>query len=194
MRKQRNIFFFIRNAEKPQAVPSSTSGSRRAASLTFSKVTARLYSGPNMRAEVEVALPVRFKHRVPVHPLSRFVEVLWYWSGYSSIRARERLLPMGTVELVVRLDSPRPADSGISGPRSEPLILDRGHWDETLGVHFKAGGAFPFLNFPFGDLHNASVSLADLWGESRASRLLCLLHEARTIDRKLQVMEGWLLQ
>jgi AraC-like DNA-binding protein len=146
-----------------------------------------------MRTEAEIVSPIHFKHRVPEGPLSDFVSVFWYWSGHHKPHAKERIMPMGTVELIIQLGRHRTSDSGIAGPRSESLIIERHATDQLLGVHFKPAGAFPFLGFPFGDLHNAGITLADLWGEPRARRLLCLLNEAATIDLKFQVLERWLL-
>lgn len=146
-----------------------------------------------MRAEAEATLPVVFKRHKPGSPLADFVELLWYWNGYHQTFGKERLMPMGSVELVIRLDSGRTSDSGMSGPRSESMIIERTSQDRMLGVHFKPGGAFPFLGFPYGDLHNSHVTLADLWGERRAAQLLSLLHEAPTIDRQFKLLEEWLL-
>jgi AraC-like DNA-binding protein len=146
-----------------------------------------------MRAQVEATSPVTFSHRAPSPLLSDCVEVLWYWSGYITQFARERLMPMGTVELVIQLRNPRASGSGMAGPRSESLIIERRATDEILGVHFKAGGAFPFLGCAFGELHNASVTLDELWGEKRARRLLELLSEAKTVDQKFQLLERWLM-
>lgn len=145
-----------------------------------------------MAAAVETITPVYFEYRRPAGPLSELVDVLWYWSGYSQPRARERLLPMPTVELVIQLQSPKASDSGLSGPRSEPLIIERHDTDKFLGVHFKAGGAFPFLGCAFGELHNTGVTLVELWGEKRARRLLDLLNEAETVELKFQILERWL--
>jgi len=64
---------------------------------------------------------------------------------------------MGTVELVINLGSGRSSESGISGPHSRSFIIERTFRDQLLGVHFKLGGAFPFLGFPFGDLHNLGI-------------------------------------
>jgi AraC-like DNA-binding protein len=74
-----------------------------------------------------------------------------------------------------------------------PLIITRQENNRLLGVHFRSGGAFPFLNFPSGELHNRWITIADLWGEGRARRLLELLHDAPTIDDKFDVLERWLL-
>ncbi|HYR85206.1 MAG TPA: helix-turn-helix transcriptional regulator [Terriglobia bacterium] len=146
-----------------------------------------------MKAAADL-VPVLFRHYVPAKPLSEFVGLFWYWQGHDVPYSKERVLPMGTVELVIQLGSHKTSDSGISGARSESLVIERTSQDQLLGIHFKPGGAFPFLGFPFGDLHNIGITLGDLWGETRARHLLCLLHEARTIEMKFQVLENWLLR
>jgi AraC-like DNA-binding protein len=144
-----------------------------------------------MRAEAEVTTPVYFEHRVPTAPLSDLVEIFWYWSG-GRTQERERILPMPTLELIVQLRSSR-AFAGVAGPHSECFIIDRRQANDILGVHFKAGGAFPFLGCAFDELHNTHVSLADLWGEKRARRLVELLEEAPTVDAKFDILERWLM-
>ena len=143
-----------------------------------------------MRAEVETTAPVFF-HRRPAAPLSEFVELFWYWSGHPRMDERERILPMSTVELVIQLGNSRPY-AGVSGPRSESFIIDRREAHAILGVHFKAGGAFPFLRCSFGELQNTHASLSALWGEKRSGRLLELLHEAQSIEMKFSILERWL--
>ncbi|PYV42413.1 MAG: hypothetical protein DMG09_02570 [Acidobacteria bacterium] len=133
------------------------------------------------------ALPVFFRHYVPKQPLSEFVGLFWYWRGHDVPCSKERILPMGTVELVINLGSGRSSESGISGPHSRSFIIERTFRDQLLGVHFKLGGAFPFLGFPFGDLHNLGITLDDLWGERRAGQLLCLLHDAKTVEMKFHL-------
>ena len=145
-----------------------------------------------MRTELEIPQPVFFKHGRPASPLLKFVELFWYWSDYPRPFIKERILPMNANELVIRLDSARTADSGLAGPRSTPMFIERQEKNEFLGIHFKPGGAFPFLNLPFGDLNNSWITLADLWGEKRARRLLDLLHHAPTIDDKFRLLGRWL--
>jgi transcriptional regulator GlxA family with amidase domain len=65
---------------------------------------------------------------------------------------------------------------------------------ELLGVHFKPGGAFPFIGFPVDELHNIGVTLSDLWGERSAQRLLSQLHEAPSAQRRFLLLEQWLIQ
>lgn len=146
-----------------------------------------------MRAEAETATPVAFEYRTPVGPLADFVELLWYWSGYHRTRGLERILPMPTVELVIKLHSARASDSGLSGPRSSSFIIGRHATDQLLGIHFKAGGAFPFLGCAFGELHNTGVTLEELWGPRRAKRLLELLDDTQSVESKFQILERWLM-
>ena len=146
------------------------------------------------RDSTETMLPVFFQHYVPKKPLSEFVGVFWYWRGHTEPYSKERILPMGTVELVINVGSGWTSEAGISGPQSRSIIIERTAQDDLLGIHFNLGGAFPFLGFPCGDLHNLNITLADLWGEQKACELLCLLHDAATPVLKFQILEKWLIQ
>jgi len=141
----------------------------------------------------ETSPPVFFQHYIPKKPLSEFVRFFWYWRGRVVPYSKERILPMGTVELVIKLGGGRTSEAGISGPQSRSLIIERPAQDEFLGVHFNLGGGFPFLGFPCGELHNHNITLADLWGERRACKLLTLLHDSATAEMKFQVLEEWLV-
>lgn len=143
----------------------------------------------------------------PLPPLSGFVDVLWLYEGYDVPHEKERLLPDGSVELVINLaeDSIRVYDSHdpqksytipgcvVSGPRSEFFVIDTAGEASTVGVHFKPGGAFPFFAVPPMELHNQSVALECLWG-SASDRLRERLLEAETAENKLKVLECCLLE
>ena len=135
-----------------------------------------------------------FRFHVPTGPLADFVALFWYWRGHDAPRSTERILPMGTMELVIELGAARESWGGISGPHSEAFLIERTEHDELLGVHFNPAGAFPFLGCSAGELHNRYVQLGDLWGDSQADRLLSLLHEAPTVAGKFHVLEQWLLR
>jgi AraC-like DNA-binding protein len=141
---------------------------------------------------VETALPIVFQHYVPRPPLTEFVGLFWYWKGHQRAYSKERLLPMGTIELVIDVSGRFNAPAGISGPHSEAFIIERRSQDELLGIHFHPGGIFPFVDFPCGVLHGLHISLAELWGEREANDLVCRLHEAPTVDSKFVTLERWL--
>ncbi|HUO66944.1 MAG TPA: DUF6597 domain-containing transcriptional factor, partial [Gammaproteobacteria bacterium] len=148
---------------------------------------------PHRIADVEhEPRPVFAHHYTPRGPLSDFVALFWHWRGHSSPRSTERLLPMPTMELVFQLGGGR-IGGGVAGPHSEVFFIERSAQDELLGVHFKAGGAFPFLGVPAGDLHNCYVDIADLWGELRAASIVARLREASTSRAKFALLERWLL-
>jgi methylphosphotriester-DNA--protein-cysteine methyltransferase len=142
----------------------------------------------------------------PGPPLSAFVEVLWSFEGHSPAHRFERLLPDGSVELVINLseDCARIYDrqdqslvrtlsgSIVAGPQSQYCVIDTASQSSTVGVHFKPGGAFPFLGLPASELHDQHVSLDALWGNS-ARTLRERLLEAETVDARLRVLEQALL-
>src|SRR6058998_856717 len=102
--------------------------------------------------------PVWFGHCVPKPPLSEFIQLFWYWKGHDAPFSQERILPAGVADLVIRTGNGRTSQSGISGPKSQSTLIERRAQDELLGVHFKIGGAFPFLGFPSDELHNADIT------------------------------------
>jgi AraC-like DNA-binding protein len=99
---------------------------------------------------------------------------------------------MPTMELVFQLGGGR-IGGGVAGPHSEVFFIERTAQDELLGIHFKPGGAFPFLGVPAGDLHNGYVDIADLWGARGAASIVARLHEASTSRAKFALLERWLL-
>src|SRR5579863_3983077 len=133
-----------------------------------------------------------FCFHFPQSPLGDFIERFWYWKGHTVSHSLERILPTGTVELVIDLGSARTSKSVVSGPRSKSSIIQRTDQDELLGIHFRPGGAFPFLKFPLGELHNIHIGIDDLWGEEQGSQLLYLLHRASRTERRFQILEAWM--
>jgi hypothetical protein len=138
----------------------------------------------------------------PSPALSGFVDVLWLYEGYDVPHEKERLLPDGSVELVINLaedrirvyDSHDPEKfstipgSVVSGPRSEFFVIDTAGEARTVGIHFKPGGAFPFFRVPPNEMVNQSIALECLWGAG-ASRLREQLLAAQTPEAKFRVLE-----
>ena len=143
----------------------------------------------------------------PPPPLSDFVDRFWFYQGYTQPHAKERLLPTGTIELVINLreDELRVYDrqdpqrfrrfpgAMICGAQTDYFVIDTAHQESILGVHFKRGGAFPFLKLPAHELRNEHVSLEVLWGIT-AGELRERLLEARTVRELFRVLEGYLKQ
>src|SRR5689334_6479167 len=114
-----------------------------------------------------------FNFYKPKPPLSKFVDIFWLYEGYEPERQTEPILPTGTLELVINLrqnelrfyDAKRPENcsrfSGavVSGAHGCGFAPDAVEDTFIIGVHFKPGGAFPFLGLPAGDLADTHVDL-----------------------------------
>ena len=129
--------------------------------------------------------------RTPGPPLSAFVELFWLYESQAEHPA-ERLLPTGSMELVVTLSAAKP-EAVVAGAYSRAALLDTSKPEVVIGVHFRAGGAFPFLHMPAGELHNLDVSLEDIWGAEAASLLHERLVAAPAPEAKFAILEQALI-
>lgn len=139
----------------------------------------------------------------PAPPLSSFVQKFWYMKGYEAPHRRERVLPSGTIQIIIDLaghafDSSKTVESAsidpmlIVGVRSQYVVLDTRALRELIGIHFCPGRFAPFSPAPADEFSNLSVSLAALWG-SDALELEDRLHAAPTPELKFHVLEEMLL-
>jgi AraC-like DNA-binding protein len=114
----------------------------------------------------------------PGPPLADFVEYLWALHD-APAHATERIVPSGTLELVVNLneDSLRiydPMNQGwrrysgavVSGAYRRFFVIDARDHASIVGAHFRPGGAWAFLGVPPGELADRHIDLAMLWGRS----------------------------
>jgi AraC-like DNA-binding protein len=143
----------------------------------------------------------------PGPPLDRFVGVIWVMENGPTAHSKERLLPDGSVETVFSLHEERfPVYSRenlerreifrrnvVCGPHSQPFAIDTSAETSVAGVHFKPGGAFPFLKLPFDELHNVHAGLDAFWGRAEANRVRERLLEERMPEAKARVLEETLL-
>lgn len=137
----------------------------------------------------------------PGPPLNELVDHLWLIEGGETPRL-EKILPCGTNELVVNLknneihihdvDQPeryrRFAGAVFSGTYSRSFVCDGLQHEAMMGVHFKPGGAFPFLGTEASELVNAHADLSDLWGSSGVE-LRERLCTASTSQGRFRIME-----
>jgi AraC-like DNA-binding protein len=137
----------------------------------------------------------------PGPPLNAFVEYLWLIDGGQAPRL-EKILPSGTIELVINLKhneihihDPEQTErfqilSGavFSGTYSRSFICNALQHEAMMGVHFKAGGAFPFLGYRANELTNTHANLFDLWGR-RGLELRERLCTVSTPLERFRIME-----
>jgi AraC-like DNA-binding protein len=153
-----------------------------------------------------IGLGMLLRTWVPRPPLSDLVELLWFAEGTPATHAKERLLPTGTMELVINLrdDAMRVYESRntqrvqsfrgsvVCGAHSGFFVIDTANQASVMGVHFKPGGAFPFFKTPADELRDAHVSLETLWGAA-AGALRDQLLGAETVERRFYLLEQTLL-
>lgn len=139
-------------------------------------------------------------------PLGEFVDCLWYAEGGGQEGSRERVLPSGSVDLVIDLgqnglhvSSDEDDRTGqwyrgpvLFGTFSRFYVVGMPCRSAVVGVHFRPGGAAPFFALPICELADQSVLLEDVWGRD-AKRLREQLAEAPTPRAMFGVIERALL-
>jgi len=143
----------------------------------------------------------------PSSPALRpFIESLWHFTG-DLPHARERILPTGTMQLLVNLHEDefrvyggddfsrvqRIRGAVISGAYARPFGIDTDEQRCVVGVAFRPGGAAPFFGPPCDALREDHVELERVWsrdGVLLRERLL----EAPTPAAALRTLEAVLLQ
>jgi hypothetical protein len=132
------------------------------------------------RAEAWHSNAMLYRACSPASPLSDFIEDVRLYDDYEPTHLTERILPSGTIELVINLrdDELRIYDrvgtgvcerfSGaiVSGTYNRFFVIDTAEEASLLGVHFRPGGAFPFFDLPVSELVDTHVDLETLWGRS----------------------------
>jgi len=138
----------------------------------------------------------------PGLPLSQFVDQFWLCQDYHPPYRKERILPVGKMELIINLgDIPVRVDYSdlfsssqcfpeafVAGARSRFFVVDTTHPATVLGIQFKTGVSLPLFEAPASELHNLHVSLDTLWG-AEAHDLYCQVSEASTPVVKFRVVE-----
>ena len=138
----------------------------------------------------------------PGPPLDEYIDRFWLCSD-TPPHPRERILPNGTVQLVINLtddeirifdasDPVRPrrySGSAVAGPYSNFFQIDPLVHASLIGVHFRPGRAVPVLGVPVSELADAHVDLETLWGPT-AAELRERLCSAATSSASLRAFEA----
>lgn len=142
----------------------------------------------------------------PAGAIGQFVDRFWFCSDRTSIR-RECILPSGTIEMVVNLADDeftiydgsravvrhRLCGAIVSGTYTQPFVIDSRNHAAIVGVHFRPGGALPFLRVPASELVDLHVKLRELWGDA-ATELRDRLCAAATPAARFRILETVLAQ
>jgi AraC-like DNA-binding protein len=145
-----------------------------------------------------------YLQHIPHAPLNAYVDDLYYLDGPAPY-ARLKILPMPSLHLIINLgdgcrvytpDHAEPVARRIGsccvGLWSTHYVVEYPATMRLYGIHFKPGGAHPFLHMPLSELHNEIVSLDAIWGQE-AGEIHQRLHDAPTIAAGFALLEGSLL-
>jgi AraC-like DNA-binding protein len=143
--------------------------------------------------------------RSPSPALARYVSSFDYIES-DIPTSLERILPAGRIHLMVNLCEDefrtyhgpdcatihRTHGAVLTGPFSQPSVIDTKLQRRLVIVNFNLGGASPFFASPLSEAHDQLVELDHVWGRDGAVLRERLL-ESRTPEAKLQVIETVLL-
>lgn len=143
---------------------------------------------------------------IPPLLLSQFIEFFWIREGEHLSAVQTRLLPMGTIELVINLhedsipifDHKSRVQCGstngamLCGTHSENFIAQVDRKISVMGVHSRPGGGTAFFRLPAGELHNETISLDELWQGHAAELRDRLL--AEPLENRFLALEQFLMQ
>lgn len=143
-----------------------------------------------------------YRARVPSPPLARAVRLLWHYEGYKPPHQLERVLPAGSVELIIRLQEAdlRVHDAAqtdrwqsfrgpmLSGVQSRYTVINTAQQERIMGVHFAPGGAYTLFGLPADQYQDSHLTLESIWGSS-AQEIWEQLVLARSADQSLAILE-----
>lgn len=140
----------------------------------------------------------------PRPPLSQFIDCLWF-VDLQVPYIREKILPTGTIELMINFGSPHRRynqdetafelmqDSWIAGFQTRFIVNEPVAETCMMGVRFKPGGAYPFLDLPITEVTDLVIDMDCLWGrfaDEVRERLMAL----PSASNKFALLEQILLQ
>jgi AraC-like DNA-binding protein len=140
----------------------------------------------------------------PSPPLNAYIEDLYYLDGPASY-PRQKVLPVASSNLMINLgdrfdvyepDQAKPfitcTDSWWVGIWNTYHSVDWPARVKFFGVHFKPGGAYPFLQLPLSEMNSQVVPLDAVWGLA-AGDIRERLQAAATVEAGFALLEQLLM-
>jgi AraC-like DNA-binding protein len=140
----------------------------------------------------------------PASALVEYTEIIGHW--HARVGYRSRALPRGAVTLIIDVSQRQHVDffaadgctrlnvpsAFVTGSHTASYVSEMAAAQPAMAVHFRPGGAYPFLGIPLNDLENGYVGLDDIWG-CAAVELHERLIEAPTAAARFGILEDFLL-
>ena len=130
------------------------------------------------------------------------VEVVWYFKGPTS-SARKRILPNGTVEMLVNFGGPYRTITGagpallktawLAGLQSGPMVSAQPPRQDVMGVRLCPAGAYALMDGPVREISELVVDLEDLVGRA-ADELAERCYDAASVEERLRRAADWVAE
>jgi AraC-like DNA-binding protein len=141
----------------------------------------------------------------PRSPLGDYVESIGDWRSPEA-DYWSRALPRGAVTVIFDVGQRQQLDfyaadgktrlsvppAFITGSHTAPYVSNIVAGEPVMAVHFRPGGAFPFLGIPLGDIEDGYVGVDQVWG-SDGRALHERLIEATSAEARFAILERFLL-
>ena len=141
---------------------------------------------------------------IPSPPLNAYIDDLYYLDGPASY-PRQKVLPVASSNLMINLGHPFEV---YAPDAAQPFTTCSDSWWVGIwntyhtvewpskvmfyGVHFKPGGAYPFLQLPLSEMNSQVVPLDAVWGRD-AGEIREQLQAARTVQAGFSLLEQLLM-
>lgn len=140
----------------------------------------------------------------PKGPLSSFVDFFWFQNGYEPISGKERILPTGSIQLIINLDEIAfqiyeetathvLAPIIVTSAQTEPVIISSHSRKSSLGVQFKPGGIFPILHIKGDELNGKIIPLSSIIGNQKSDKLYSQMLRLTSPLKQVKCLEQFLL-
>jgi AraC-like DNA-binding protein len=146
-----------------------------------------------------------FEIHTPPGPISRYIENIVYYEGYSAEHLVDKLLPDGSISIIIDMeDTPKKlyrnedftrfrefTNAYISGQHKEFMHIDA-KVSSMMVVRFHAGGVYPFFDFPVSALNDTVEQLEKFYGDSILDIRKKIIEEPE-IPKKFTLIEDYLM-
>ena len=142
----------------------------------------------------------------PCPPLAKYIDYFGYWERGGSLAHRSRALPRGAATVIIDVSSLQRVDffaadalsrldvspAFVAGAGTISYVTQINPAQAVMTIHFRPGGAVPFLTTPQGGLENSCVDLTEIWG-SDATALRERLVTALSWPTRIALLQDYLL-
>ncbi len=128
-----------------------------------------------------------YREHAPAPPLAR--SIACYWTIAATATPGHRVLPDGCMDILFDLDAP---SGDIIGVMTSAIVTPRSKRARLLGVRFRPGEAFAFLDFPAREGCDRVLPLEDVW-RATGRELHDQIRNAQDTAERVRILDRALL-